>query len=104
MIYRDMERGVDQNDQASLKRILSDLEAEIRSIPGSQFRTTIDVDTLVQLIRAAKDGLMARPLFDALEPARQELEEIGRSRVVSVSMGRVIANFLELHPEIEDQE
>lgn len=101
MKYRDVEHGINQDEKLPLERMLVELETEIQFIPGSQDRTTINIDSLVQLIRAAKDGLMARPLFDALEPASQELEEIGRAHVSS-SMGRVAANYLALHPELDD--
>lgn len=101
MKYRDVERGVCQEDEPLLEKALTDLETELMFIPASQERTTIQVDTLVQLIRAAKDGLMARPLFEALEPASEELYEIGREHV-SGTMGRVTAQYLCLHPEIDD--
>ena len=101
MKFRDAERGIHQSERVSLERVILELEAEIQFSPGSQSRTTVDIDTLTQLLRAAKDGLAAQSLFDALEPAAQELQEIGRSHVSS-SMGRATAGYLVLHPEFED--
>ncbi len=100
MKYRDVERGINQEDQISLERTILELETELQFIPGSQERTTIAIDSLVQLVRAAKDGLMAQPLYDALEPASQELHEIGRAHV-SGTMGKIAANYIDLHPELK---
>ena len=101
MKYRDVERGIDQDDTQMLERVIAELETEIKFLPGSADRTTIKVDTLVQLIRAAKDGLTAYPLFEALEPASEELEQLQREHVSS-TMGKVMARYLDLHPELND--
>lgn len=101
MKYRDVERGINEDQKLLLERTLVELETELQFIPASQDRTTISIDSLVQLIRAAKDGLVAGPLFDALEPASQELEEIGRAHVSS-SMGKVATDYLILHPELKN--
>lgn len=101
MIYRDVEYGINQGDRLSLERTILELETELQFTPGTQERTTIAIDSLVQLLRAAKDGLVARPLYDALEPASQELHEIGRAHV-SETMGKVVTDYLNLHPELEE--
>lgn len=99
MKYRDTELGIEDTKRDDLQKIITELESEILFTPGSQNRTTIDVDRLAVLVRAAKDALLLKPIYESIVPVYEELEDIGRTHVAK-DMGKAITSYTVLHPDV----
>lgn len=99
MYTEDFARGISADQQPELDKALARLEADILFMPGSQDRTTIYIDDLKLLMRAAKDAAESRELYEAIIPMEGELCELGRLDAVAPGASKVIDRYSELHPD-----
>lgn len=93
--------GVSGERLTEAKRVIDQTQAELNFVPGSQPRLSLSVNELTLLVQAARDGLAAHQLYEAVMPAQQELTDIGRTEAAP-HLGAAIQAFVQLHPDLKE--
>lgn len=91
--------GLPEEKRNDAARIVEDLSTELMFTPGRQPEKIIQVEELHLLLQAARDGLIARTMYDALVPAEEQLIRIGTYQS-AFQAHKSRTTYEELHPEI----
>lgn len=83
-------------------RTINRIGTELMFTPASQPRVTIRVDELTLIIKAARDGLVAHVLSEALVQAEEELTETGAIADMPL-ITRALSLYRQNQPPTKDQ-